>query len=201
MAVRVVGKGAEATLYLTKLKGKPAVEKKRGVKKYRHPLLDEKLRKSRTRREERVLQRLNERSASVPQYFDARDTSLFFSFEKGVQAKKIKLTPPILKLIGEQLARIHDAGIAHGDFTTSNILVQTRGGSSAAATIKIIDFGLSSFTIQLEDIATDLVLFEKTVSPEEFALFLKAYAREKKNSSAVVARFREIKQRGRYVER
>lgn len=194
MAEKTVGKGAEAILYLGKFKGKRAVVKKRVAKSYRHPLLDEKLRKNRTRREERVLQKLNEQGAHTPKFYDAKGTQLTFSFEKGKPAKDARLTPLLLKKIGEELALIHDSGIAHGDFTTSNILVD---GSK----ITVIDFGLSSFSNQLEDLATDLVLFEKTVTPKEFAIFLRAYARKKKNSSALRERFREIKQRGRYVER
>ncbi|MFH1056634.1 MAG: KEOPS complex kinase/ATPase Bud32 [Candidatus Micrarchaeota archaeon] len=194
MAGRIIGRGAEATLFLSKFKGRKSVIKKRLKKKYRHPLLDAKLRKSRTRREERVLQRLNEKGVSAPKFFEAKGTQIAFSFEKGVPAKKAALTKPILAEIGVQLARMHDSGVAHGDFTTSNVLVQ---GNKA----KIVDFGLSVFTHSIEDYATDLVLFEKTVFPAEFSLFLKAYAREKKNAREVISRFREIKQRGRYVER
>jgi len=194
MKMKAIGRGAEATLYLSKIKGKAKVVKKRLEKKYRHPLLDIKLRKSRTRREERVLQRLNERGINAPQFFDAKDTQLEFSFEKGVQAKNVSLTKPLLQKIGIELARMHEAGVAHGDFTTSNILIDGKK-------VKIIDFGLSVFSQDTEELATDLVLFEKTVSPGEFQAFCRAYAGEKKNSGAVFARFREIKQRGRYVER
>jgi len=194
MTARIIGRGAEATLYLTEFKGRKAVVKKRLKKSYRHGLLDLKLRKSRTRREERVLQRLNESGVSAPTFIDAKDAQVVFSFENGVQAKKTKLTRPLLKQIGFQLAKMHDSGVAHGDFTTSNIIVQNAG-------VKIIDFGLSVFSQSAEDFATDLVLFEKTVSPAEFEVFLKAYSREKNNAKAIIARFREIKQRGRYVER
>ena len=192
--MKTIGRGAEATLYLTTLKGKRVVTKKRLQKKYRHPLLDARLRKSRTRREERVLQRLNEKGVSAPRFIDAKGTQIVFSLEKGVAAKNARLSNAILGEIGKQLALMHDAGVAHGDFTTSNILID-------GAKAKIIDFGLSSFTQSVEDFATDLVLFEKTVAPQEFAVFLKAYAKRKKNPRAVLARFQEIKQRGRYVER
>ncbi|HIH20291.1 TPA: Kae1-associated serine/threonine protein kinase [Candidatus Micrarchaeota archaeon] len=191
---KIIGKGAEAVLTLVSFKGRTAVAKDRLRKAYRHPLLDGKLRKNRTRREEKVLRRLNELGIQSPQFLDAKGTQIVFSFEKGATAKNVKLTPPILKQIGTQLARMHDAGVAHGDFTTSNVMVE--GGR-----VKIIDFGLSVFSHEVEDLATDLVLFEKTVSPAEFKVFLKAYASEKKNSRAVIARFGEIKQRGRYVER
>ena len=194
MAGKIVGKGAEATLFLAEFKGRKALVKKRLKKAYRHPLLDEKLRKSRTRREERVLQRLNEKGLSAPTFFEAKGTELIFSFEQGKLAKNSTLTPTTLKQIGIQLALMHQAGVAHGDFTTSNILVQGKN-------VKIIDFGLSVFSHYIEEFATDLVLFEKTVLPQEFKVFLKAYANAKQNSREVIARFKEIKQRGRYVER
>ena len=191
---KIIGRGAEAVLTETTFKGKKAVLKNRLRKAYRHPLLDAKLRKSRTRREEKLLKRLNERGVRTPRFFDASGTQVVFSFEQGVLAKNALLTPALLKQIGIQLARMHDAGVAHGDFTTSNVMVE-------GAKAKIIDFGLSLFSQNVEDFATDLVLFEKTVPPAEFKIFLRAYASEKKNSRAVVARFAEIKQRGRYVER
>ena len=191
---KIIGKGAEAVLTETIFKGRRGVAKNRLRKSYRHPLLDAKLRKSRTHREERVLKRLNEKGLGAPQFMDAKDTTIVFSFEKGVLAKNAKLNSRVLKSIGTQLARMHDAGIAHGDFTTSNILV-------SEGNAKIIDFGLSLFSQDEEDFATDLVLFEKTIPPGEFKIFLKAYASEKKNSRAVTARFEQIKQRGRYVER
>ena len=191
---KTIGKGAEAVLSLTRFKGKKAVVKKRIKKNYRHPLLDQKLRKNRTRREERVLRRLNENKTNSPLLYDAKDCEIIFSFEKGIQAKNAELTKEIMGKIALELAKMHDLNIAHGDFTTSNILID---GSK----VKIIDFGLSLFTQDAEDFATDLVLFEKTVSAQQFALFLKAYASKKKNSPPVIERFTEIKQRGRYVER
>lgn len=192
--MKQVGRGAEAILYQSTFKGKKAVLKKRVEKKYRHPSLDKKLRKGRTRREERVLQRLEEKGINAPRLLDAKDATIYFTLEKGITAKNAKLTPAILKNIAIELAKMNDAGVAHGDFTTSNILVN---GSKAI----IIDFGLSTFTQDPEDYATDLLLFEKTVSAGEFAAFVKAYAKAKKNSAEVIEKLHEIKQRGRYVER
>ena len=50
---------------------------------------------------------------------------------------------------GRSIARLHGAGIMHGDLTTSNVIVD--GGA-----ISLIDFGLAVHSGRLEDQAVDL---------------------------------------------
>ena len=47
----------------------------------------------------------------------------------------------LAKMIGEVVARMHKAGLIHGDITSSNILVETTDSSYS---LVMIDFGLSS---------------------------------------------------------
>ena len=63
--MELLSQGAEAKLYVDGDK----VQKQRTAKSYRHPLLDKKLRESRTRKELKVLTRLQELGIPVPQTF------------------------------------------------------------------------------------------------------------------------------------
>ena len=200
---KMIGKGAEAELFLTRLQGKKAVCKKRVKKEYRVPELDSRLRVERTKRESRILVRVKEASVPCPTVFhvNLESKQIFMSFVKGdLLRKKIdsiewgKLKR-ILKEIGEGLGRMHSAGIAHGDCTTSNIMV------SRAGEVTWIDFGLSSFTQSVEEHATDLLLLKKSLSLPQFNIVLRAYAKSNRNSPAVFARLAEIEKRGRYVVR
>lgn len=185
-------RGAEAVVS----KRGSSLVKKRLAKKYRHPALDERLRSERTRREAKILSRANAAGISTPKFLGSDDQKkeILFSEIRGKQAKSAKLTPALLREIGTQLAKLHDAGIAHGDFTTSNVMVS---GDKAF----IIDFGFGEFTNSVELFATDLVLFQKTVTPAEFAYFLEGYSRAKARPHDIVERMAEINKRGRYVER
>ena len=59
------------------------------------------------------------------------------------------LLPPLARAVGACVAQLHNAGIAHGDLTSSNFIVWlgvARGGGEgqgAAPDVFIIDFGLS----------------------------------------------------------
>jgi len=190
--MKQVGKGAEAIVF----KRKRGLVKKRLRKAYRHAQLDERLRSERTRKETRILSRANASSVSTPKLLESNEKrkEIVFSEIKGRQAKVAKLSPGILKKIGFQLALLHNAGISHGDFTTSNVMI-SKGKAF------LIDFGFGEFTTSVEQFATDLVLFQKTVSAEQFGWFLKGYSSKADNACAVVERMHAINQRGRYVER
>lgn len=190
--MKIVGKGAEAIVF----KRKAALVKKRLRKAYRHPELDERLRNERTRKEAKILSRANSSKINSPQLLgtDEKKKEIAFSEIRGRQAKNTPLTEGILEEIGIQLALLHNAGISHGDFTTSNVMI-SKGKPF------LIDFGFGEFTNNVEQLATDLVLFQKTVSQEQFDFFLKGYSAKANNASAVLGRMHAINQRGRYVER
>ncbi|MFB6177565.1 MAG: serine/threonine protein kinase, partial [Halobaculum sp.] len=64
-------------------------------------------------------------------------------------------------------ARLHAAGIVHGDPTTRNVRV---GAGSATDTAEgetpktfLIDFGLGYYTDHVEDLAMDLHVFEQSL--------------------------------------
>ncbi|SNX81453.1 related to p53-related protein kinase [Melanopsichium pennsylvanicum] len=77
----------------------------------------------------------------------------------------------LMRLIGKQLAIMHEAGIIHGDLTTSNMMLRPASPpSSANEPVKVdlekdevvlIDFGLSSVSSFAEDKAVDLYVLER----------------------------------------
>ncbi|NUN11244.1 Kae1-associated serine/threonine protein kinase [Candidatus Micrarchaeota archaeon] len=186
--MKVLSEGAEAVIYA---KGKHLV-KKRLAKKYRDSKLDSKLRSERTRREAKVLEKAA--LLRVPKLITYNEYEIEFSKEPGVLASSTKLSNKTLEEIGKNLALLHQAGITHGDFTTSNILVHESNPV-------IIDFGLSVFSHAAEEQATDLLLFEKSVSEKEFLVFIKAYEKHFKNAKHALNRLEIIKQRARYTEK
>jgi N6-L-threonylcarbamoyladenine synthase/protein kinase Bud32 len=103
-----------------------------------------------------------------------------------------------VRTVGRYLARIHDAGIVHGDPTTRNVRVDDAG-------TYLIDFGLGYHTEHVEDFAMDLHVFEGSLGgtaddPEPLRESFEAgYAEE--GDPDVVDQLREIEGRGRYVSR
>ena len=60
-----------------------------------------------------------------------------------------------LQHIGYLIRRVHEAGVIHGDLTTSNMII------NESHFITIIDFGLSYFKESAEDRAVDLYVLER----------------------------------------
>ncbi|MBI5159089.1 Kae1-associated serine/threonine protein kinase [Candidatus Micrarchaeota archaeon] len=190
--------GAEAELYGTDFLGERAVVKKRVEKKYRVKELDEKLRRTRTRTEARILGEAKKTGARVPTVLGVEEFDITMEFIKGkllrdeLENKNISRT---LKTVGEYLALLHDANIVHGDFTPANVIVD---GNKAT----IIDFGLGGFSRETEEKAVDLLLMKKALADKKkYAKFIQAYEKKAKNAEATLKQLEEIEQRGRYVVR
>ncbi|MCO5555853.1 hypothetical protein L7F22_009398 [Adiantum nelumboides] len=89
----------------------------------------------------------------------------------------------IMRKIGTQLARMHQAHIIHGDLTTSNMMVKKQRGTNSikSAQVVLIDFGLSLNSTSAEDKAVDLYVLQRAFAsthPHSEHLFdeiLKAY--------------------------
>lgn len=73
----------------------------------------------------------------------------------GHESKHAELLETLNK-IGSVVAQLHDAGIIHGDLTTSNILIRSSSGQPV-----VIDFGLSFISHTAEDKAVDLYVLER----------------------------------------
>jgi len=201
--VELIKKGAEAELYKIMYNGRPAVLKRRIPKRYRVPELDEQIRKTRTRREARLLERARRVGVLTPEVFSVNDKrmELILEFVEGERAKEYLLRTgdvSLMKKIGEMVARLHENRIIHGDLTTSNIILASDG-------IYFLDFGLGSVSDSVEDKAVDLVCFEKSfvathsdIAEDGWNAFREGYS-SYSGADAVWKRVEQVKRRARYL--
>lgn len=109
----------------------------------------------------------------------------------------------IMKLIGQELAKMHAVDIIHGDLTTSNMMLRKSSGPGETELV-LIDFGLSYQSALVEDKAVDLYVLERAFAsthPESeplFATVLDTYAQESgKAWPNIKRRLDDVRLRGR----
>ncbi len=160
----ILTQGAEAILH----KQENGVLKERVAKAYRVPALDEKLRRSRTRREAKILEKLQELRFPAPRLQKMDDTQMHIvmDFLAGPQVKEILHEKPaeLSKEIGRKVGILHANNIIHGDLTTSN-MIQCNGE------VHFIDFGLSFVSTKVEDKAVDLHLLDRALESKHHELY------------------------------
>jgi tRNA A-37 threonylcarbamoyl transferase component Bud32 len=132
---KIIASGAEAIL----IQEKDKLVKRRISKGYRLPVLDEKLRKLRTRSEAKIIQKLQDK-INVPKIIKVDEHSKEIEMEF-IQGKKLSehldnfdlnKQEEICSQIGLEVSKMHDLDIVHGDLTTSNmILVEVTGKNNA----------------------------------------------------------------------
>lgn len=191
-----ITRGAEAIIY----KEDNSIIKERVKKGYRIKEIDDKLRKSRTRREAKVLNTLSEINFPAPQLLDMCDSAmqLRMEFIKGNKLRDALYQNP-LKLseeMGEKIGILHSKDIIHGDLTTSNMILDKE--------IKFIDFGLSVFSNKPEDKAVDLHLLRQALESKHynnwedcFNSVLKGYKKNNPDADIVLNRLNKVQSRGR----
>ena len=125
----------------------------------------------------------------------------------------------LMTSVGRAVARLHDGGLVHGDLTTLNLFVmeeeeaeEVEEKEASATTTKraptppeiaVIDFGLSSNSTLPEDRGVDLYVLERALGAAHaasgplFAPVEAAYRQSSKGWAASLARFREVRLRGR----
>ena len=194
-------RGAEAVVTACEWHGRPAVAKHRNRRSYRHPDLEVRLVTERLRAEARLLGRATEAGLPVPALYavDPAAATLVMARLPGEtleRALRASDGARWLPQLGELLARIHVAGIVHGDPTTSNFIAAGDAG------LAVIDFGLGAATDDDEQRATDLrVLLESLEAhhPELAARepLLAAYGAWD-GAAGVLERLAALEQRGRY---
>ncbi|HLD72041.1 MAG TPA: KEOPS complex kinase/ATPase Bud32 [Candidatus Nanoarchaeia archaeon] len=196
-----IAQGAEAVLY----RDGDRIIKERLSKGYRIPQLDENLRKFRTRREAKVLQRLKEMEFPAPhlQEFSDKRMSITMDFIPGKKLRDVFLEggnyQQLAQEFGQKVGRLHTEDIIHGDLTTSNMIVHQLTGE-----LNFIDFGLSSFSEKIEDKAVDLFLLDRALEskhylfyPEIFDRVVEGYKETNPEAEDVLKRFEEVCKRGR----
>lgn len=199
MTKQVLAQGAEAVITRDKNK----VTKHRIVKSYRHREIDEKIRKSRTKKEANILKKAKELKISVPELFKQEEFSLEMEFIDGDRLSETlnsyaeKKQFAVLKKIGVEVAKLHMNDIIHGDLTTSNTILKKED-------VYIIDFGLGFISKRIEDKAVDLHLIKQALEAKHFQnyeklfkKFLESYSKDHREAKQILERFKKVEARGR----
>lgn len=185
--------GAEATVKLED----NIVIKERIPKRYRIKVLDEKIRKERTRAEARLISETRRLGIPTPIIYDIQDFKIKMEYILGEPLKNV-MNPELSKRVGELTGLLHSGGIIHGDLTTSNLIFKDNR-------IYFIDFGLAFMDKTIESQGVDVhVLFQTFESTHEnheelVESFCKGYREKYKNADKVLKRVKEIEKRGRYA--
>jgi N6-L-threonylcarbamoyladenine synthase/protein kinase Bud32 len=119
-------RGAEAVVTLGE-----RVEKARVGKPYRHPALDDRLRRERTRSEARLTSLARRAGVPTPVVYDVDDREATLTFERVGDADLADaLTEARVRDVARHLAACHGAGFVHGDPTPRNVRVTRPKGAS-----------------------------------------------------------------------
>ena len=201
----LIKRGAEAELRRTEFLGRPAVDKTRVPKSYRLTELDDGLRRSRIRTEARLMAEARAAGVPVPIIYDIDlgETKIVMEYIAGPTLKEVldRRGPAGLEVaheMGRVIGRLHRAGIVHGDLTTSNMILR-------AGRLVLIDFSLGEKTSSVESKGVDLRLLKEALvgaharGPEYFEAVARAYRRRYANAADVLAKAKEIEERGRYT--
>jgi len=173
--------GAEARLYRATYLGKSVMVKERFVKKYRHPILDDQLRREHLRSEIRCMNRCRLAGIDVPPlyFIDPFKNRIIFGYiedsitvreyicrvqsdHQNLEERQRRLFP-LADEMGRLIALLHTNNIIHGDLTTSNMLIRISDEQSGdqVPRLVLIDFGLSYIDQFAEDKGVDLYVLEK----------------------------------------
>ena len=161
MKMRLLSKGAEGDIYLTKHRSVPAILKTRKKKPYRNAQLDERIRKQRTIREATILSEAKSFGIGTPLVYrvDTNECTILMQKVPGVLVRSLKgkKLSVACKKIGIITGTLHKNGVMHGDLTTSNFIL-------AKTAVFAFDFGLAQKTHRVEDHAVDLRLFKEILN-------------------------------------
>lgn len=201
-----IAKGAEAEIYHSVFLGRRAIVKMRSSKRYRTPELDNIIKTSRTKNEARLMREARKAGIKTPVVYDIDLLSSTITMES-VDGRKVKdvldegegSIEEICRMIGLTIANLHNAGITHGDLTTSNMILTND------CRICLIDLSMGKTKAELEDMGVDIRLLERAFSsahPEladMFGYLMEAYLGRKNNPDQLLKKLDEIKNRGRYT--
>lgn len=165
--MKIIAIGAEAILYK---KGNKLI-KKRIKKEYRNKIIDFNLRKYRTRREARILKKVSYLiDVPIVHKVDENKGIIILDFIKGkklsewIEKFDKKKQEEIGKIIGLNIAKLHNAGIIHGDLTTSNMIYKE-------GKVFFIDFGLAFHSNRIEDKAVDIYLLIQAIKSKHYKIY------------------------------
>ncbi len=191
----LIAKGAESNIVKSGYLGEKAVLKDRIVKNYRIPEIDNKIRRARCKLEAKLLSDAKRAGVVTPVLYDVdlENKSILMEEIDGVMVKDI-IDEDLAFRMGENISRLHEADIIHGDITTSNIMLRDDQ-------LVFIDFGLGRHSNLDEDKAVDLLVLKKSLQSIDYNLavryfdcVLKGYGNE-----SIINTISDIESRGRYT--
>lgn len=197
--------GAEAEILAETFAGRPSVAKVRTRKAYRHPDLDARLRRERTRLEASLLVEARAAGVPVPSIVDVDVAAATIRMRRvgGPRLREaIEERPEEAvqwsRRWGALVGRLHAAGLVHGDLTTSNVHLED-------GELVLLDFGLAARGVGDEERGVDLHLVERTFESTHpgreglFEAFLEGYRSALPRAEVGIRRMAEIKARARYA--
>ncbi|HLD89375.1 MAG TPA: KEOPS complex kinase/ATPase Bud32 [Candidatus Nanoarchaeia archaeon] len=203
--------GAEAVLY----DKNNLILKHRVKKNYRINEIDNKLRKSRTRREAKILETLRKINFPSPRLIDFNDKTMQINMEK-IEGEKVRdileknNCGEICRKIGELVAELHHNNIIHSDLTTSNMIYSKNysknNTGNSYGKIYFIDFGLSFFSHKIEDKAVDIHLLKQAMESKHYKIWKKCFDavlkgyNKKHEHKEIMHRLEIVERRGRYKQ-
>ncbi len=204
--MKVIRRGAEAEIRRDEFMGRQVLVKSRVPKSYRHPALDQSLRSHRTRVEARLLQEARSCGVPTPIVYDIdmERAEIWMQEIVGPRAKDALLNASaeevraISQEIGRMVARLHSHGMTHGDLTTSNMILQD-------GRVFFIDLSLGSKAASLEEMGVDLHLLKEAFQSAHsdlmyaYDIIVETYVREHAGGRDVLAKVKDIEERGRYA--
>ncbi len=196
--------GAEAKIENSKFHKLDAIIKLRVEKKYRIREIDTQIRRSRNKREARLIHEAKRFGIRTPVIYDFDDFSIIMERVHGKTLFELIDTLPdekvkyILKNVGKSLARLHKSGFAHGDMSTSNVIFTDD--------ICFIDFSMGEINASVEDYAVDVHMFDESLQSahhqkyhlvkEFYGGYLEEYG---ERGNEILDKVDEIRGRRRYV--
>jgi Kae1-associated kinase Bud32 len=200
MTPKLIAQGAEAKIILSN----NFIIKDRISKSYRIKELDNKIIKSRTKSETKLLLKASEIINAPKPFFIPLFNKIKMPFIKGKKLSEnldlLKNKLKVTKEIGNSIAKLHDEDIIHGDLTTSNMIL-------AKDKLFFIDFGLGYISKKIEDKAVDLHLLKQALEAKHYKYYEKLWKaveegyKISKTSKQVLERLLAVESRGRYKEK
>jgi len=209
--MEIIKQGAEAILYINSFEDQKVLVKERIKKRYRISQIDEKIRRTRTKKEVNLLTSARKIGVLTPTilHVDYKLSKIYMEFIDGIVVKDLLNSKnvteaeikKICEKIGTAIGKLHSINLIHGDLTTSNMIL--RGED-----LYFIDFGLGEHSRRIEDKGVDLNLLYEAISSTHFRILklcweaiIKAYKKEYAEAEKVLKQIEEIEQRGRYMTR
>ncbi len=211
----LIYEGAEAKVFLDN----ETIIKQRIEKRYRNKQLNTLILKQRTKSEARILRKVKEAGVACPEVIkeDLENYTLYLSKIDGKPLREHSEDKNALLLVGKEIAKLHQAGIIHGDLTAQNIFfnktpvcstncVRSSNNLPKANCFDdngpiFLDFGLSFNSNKLEDFATDLAVLKGTIladfSEKTWEYIFTGYLENTKEK--IAEKLDEIEKRKRYL--